>query len=72
MELMVSMLRNDEELPKSCELGVSILWQGGNRLCGLSLDLWVSMPCCDESHPSVGEVGFPYHTMTTATQVREI
>jgi len=27
MELMVSMLQNDEELPKSCELRVSISWR---------------------------------------------
>lgn len=45
---------------------------GGNCLLGLSLELGVSMPHCDERYPSAGKAGFPYLAMTTATQVREI
>jgi hypothetical protein len=70
MELTVSMLRNDEEPPKSCELGVSISRRGGNRLPGLPLELGVSMPRCDGSRPSAGKAGFPRPAVTTAAQVR--
>lgn len=58
MELVVSIARHGEELPKSGELGASISPRDGNRPPGLSPELGVFMPRRDGRRPSEGKVGF--------------